>query len=189
MTKKKKVSKVPIKDPILKKNVKLPSGYGLYTQGLSYSLLSKFVVCRERFRLRTVESLVPTGRKEAMEFGTIFHKALELFAMGKTNSQIVAYFAQKSRKKRKGSRRQMEYDPLLCRIASMMLPHYQRFWKEVLSEIKYFESEQVFEFQYQCSIGKVIPLRGKRDDQSVPWTRPEGEDEFVTFGPVDGDSL
>ena len=32
-------------------------------------------------------------------------------------------------------------------------------------------------------------LRSVRDDQSVPWTRPEPEDNFIDRGPVDPDSL
>ena len=32
-------------------------------------------------------------------------------------------------------------------------------------------------------------LRGRRDDQSVPWSRPEGEDQFITVAPANGDDL
>ena len=32
-------------------------------------------------------------------------------------------------------------------------------------------------------------IRSKPDDESVPWTRPEQEDDFITFGPADGSTL
>ena len=32
-------------------------------------------------------------------------------------------------------------------------------------------------------------LKGQKDKQAVPWTRPEGEDTFVAGGPVDGSEL
>lgn len=164
MAKKKLVRpNLSIKDPVLKKNLKAVKGWNLYKDGISYSLLSKFIVCRERFRLRVVERLTHSGKKEAMEFGTIFHKGLELHAQGKSQSQIMAYFRTKSRARRKG-KKTVEYDPLLCRIVASMLPLYVDFWKEVLPTHDYFETEQVFRIPFQTSIGKVVPINGKRDE-------------------------
>lgn len=144
----------------LKKNLKPPCNWDLYPNpncknGLSQSLINKFVVCRERFRLRVVEGLVPKdSTKEAMEFGTIFHKALELNAQGKTTSQIFKHFHTQVKAKK--------YDMLLCRIAALMVPYYLKYWKEELKDAKYVETEEVFEIKYTV-MGKVIILRGRRD--------------------------
>ena len=147
----------------LKKGIKPPTGWDLYEHGVSYSLLSKFIVCRERFRLRVVEGLVPGGTKEAMEFGTIFHKGLELSALGYTHTRILAYFNAKSRTRMAG-RKRLNYDPMLCKIATMMLPMYKSHWSEVLGKIKYFESEQKFRVLHRTSTGFTVPLNGKRDE-------------------------
>lgn len=156
-------SKAEIKPPLLKKSIKPPGAcWDLYKHGLSYSLLAKFIVCRERFRLRTVEGLTPDGKKDAIEFGSIFHKALELYAKGYTQSKILAHFRTLSRTKNKRSRE--SFDPLLCRIATTMLPMYTSHWKHELAQIKYFETEKDFEILHNTGLGHLIPLRGKRDE-------------------------
>ena len=159
---KKLLRKRPVTEkPILRKTITPPTNWDLYglsdRDGLSYSLISKFIVCRERFRLRTVEGLVESGSsREAMEFGTIFHKALEFSAQGKSRSQIFSYLRRKSR--------EGHYDPLLCQIASLMVPMYQDFWKAEIGNIHYVETESVFDFPYKCSYGRVVRLRGRRDE-------------------------
>lgn len=32
-------------------------------------------------------------------------------------------------------------------------------------------------------------VKGKADRQAPPWTRPEGDDQFITPGPIDPDAL
>lgn len=144
----------------LKTNLQPPCNWDLYPNprvkhGLSQSLMNKFVLCRERFRLRVVEGLtVKDSSKEAMEFGTIYHKALELNAQGKTTSQIFAHLQKKARSK--------HYDLKLCKLAALMVPYYLKFWKNQLKGAKYIETEEVFEIPYQV-MGKTIILRGRRD--------------------------
>ncbi len=147
----------------LKKNLQAPCNWDLYADpknpknkqhGLSQSLMNRFVVCRERFRLRTVEGLSTGTFKDSMEFGTIFHKALELNAQGKTTSQIFSYLHKQAKAKK--------YDLLLCRIAALMIPYYLKFWKNQLKGAKYIETEEVFEIPYQV-MGKTVHLRGRRD--------------------------
>jgi hypothetical protein len=143
--------------PLIKKNIKPPKqNWNLYDDGLSYSLLSKFVVCRERFRLRTVEGLVNTDNKSSMDFGTIFHRALELSAQGVSTSRILAGIRKQTKEK--------SFDPVLCRIAAVMIPQYKEFWKHELNTIQYFETEQVFDFAYTSSLKVPIRLRGRRDE-------------------------
>ncbi len=147
----------------LKNNLQVPCNWSLYPNpndptwrkhGLSQSLIAKFIVCRERFRLRTVEGLTSGGSKEAMEFGTIFHKALELNAQGKTTSQIFSHLRTQAKLK--------NYDLMLCRIAALMVTYYLKFWKDQLKTARYIETEEVFEIPYKC-MGSTIMLRGRRD--------------------------
>lgn len=129
--------------------------WDLYVDGVSYSLLCKFRNCRERFRVSTVEGLRPTDRREAMEFGTIFHKALEFTAQGKTTSQVITqlikFYANTS------------IDPLLVKQACILVPHYNRYYAS--EKHNYVAQEEVFDVPYKSfTTGKILRLRGRRDE-------------------------
>jgi hypothetical protein len=129
--------------------------WDLYKDGISYSLLCKFRNCRERFRIATVEGLRPSERKEAMEFGTIFHKALEYTAQGKTTSQVITQllkFYQSS-----------SMEPMLVKQACILVPHYNRYYAN--EKHQYVAQEEVFDIPYKSTTtGKIIRLRGRRDE-------------------------
>jgi ribosomal protein S14 len=139
------------------KKIKPPrSKWDLYRDGISQSLLGKFVVCRERFRIYAVEGLRPAGRKEAMEFGTIFHKALEYATDGLTSSQINTALLKWAKISK--------VDEMLCRIAAVIVPHYKKAWQDEDRGMKKHSSEEVFMLDHKCSsANKIIPLRGRFD--------------------------
>jgi hypothetical protein len=129
--------------------------WDLYEHGISQSMLAKFVTCRERFRVYAVEGLSPTDRKEAMEFGTIFHKALEYAAQKMTTSQIISALLRWGKKS--------NLDVELCRIAAIVIPHYTKFWKK--DRYKYVSQEEVFEVPHRIRLnGKMVKLRGRWDE-------------------------
>lgn len=136
--------------------VKIPRpGWDLYVDGISYSLLSKFVDCRERFRISTVELLAPSHQKDSLDFGTMFHKALELYAAGNNPFKIV----QSLMKRYKNT----NIDPILIRIVAVMVPIYIDFYKT--EKVKYVGQEEVFDVPYVCkSNGRIIRLRGRWDE-------------------------
>lgn len=129
--------------------------WDLYKDGLSYSLISRFRNCRERFRISTVEGLRSVDRQEAMEFGTIFHKALEFTAQGQTSSQVIANLLSFYKR--------TSVDQHLIRIAAILVPHYNRYYAE--DKKQYVASEEIFDVPYKSHItGKIIRLRGRRDE-------------------------
>ena len=70
--------KITVRNPNKRKSKNKPSPtWDLYRDGITYSLLSKFFVCRERFRLSTVEGWSETGLQSGLEFGSAFHACLE----------------------------------------------------------------------------------------------------------------
>lgn len=142
-----------------RKTVKPPSTvWDLYRDGISYSLLSKFEVCRDRFHTYAVRGLRPAERKEALEFGTIFHKALELHAQGNTTSQTTDKLFKWAKDK--------DVSLLLCRIAAMMVSHYTAYWKA--EKLKYHSSEQVFRIPHTTRyLKKNIELRGRLDETFI----------------------
>lgn len=140
----------------MSKKIKPPHPHwDLYQDGISQSMLAKFVTCRERFRVYAVEGLNPTDRKEAMEFGTIFHKALEFSAQKMTTSQIISALIRWGKKVR------LDID--LCRIAAIIIPHYTSFWKK--DRFQYVSQEEVFSVPHKIRFNnRIVNLRGRWDE-------------------------
>lgn len=135
--------------------VKPRPGWDLYRDGLSYSMMSKFINCRERFRIASVELYRPSDVREAMEFGTIFHKALELHAQKKSAMQINSALSKKYK--------DTAVDPMLIRIASIIVPHYLSFYRD--EQYHYVGQEEVFDIPYTSTTnGRAIRLRGRFDE-------------------------
>jgi hypothetical protein len=152
---KKKASKAkPVSNRHDKKPTPPSPNWDFYRDGISYSLMSKFVICPERFRVYTVMGLRQSERKEAMEFGTIFHKALEFAAKGMTTTEVVSRLMKW--KHASGA------DSMLCRQAAILVPHYQHFYSG--DKFKYVAQEQVFKNPYKLSNGKTTWLRGRMDE-------------------------
>lgn len=129
--------------------------WDLYRDGISYSLMCRYRNCKERFRLSTVEGLRPKERKAALDFGTIFHKALELTAQGLTSSQVIAGVM----KLYKNS----SFDPMLIRQACTLVPHYNAYYAG--DKHNYIAQEEVFDIPYKSiTTGKIVRLRGRRDE-------------------------
>src|SRR5574343_234866 len=89
---------MPKKSPSKKQPKKLPyKGWTPMKDGVSQSLLQKFRVDRDRFHKHTVLGMREVDRKEAMEYGTIFHKLIEVGAsMGNryTRAKIVEFMSK-----------------------------------------------------------------------------------------------
>jgi len=143
--------------PKIKDKSKVPSGWSLYGDGkncgISYSMLSSFMDCRERFRLKAVEGLRQKGSTEALEFGSTFHTMLELNALGISNYDIQRKYARKQ--------------DSLTKVAMVTYQEYMKYYAEDLKDMKYVESEKEFCFPFRCSLGKTVYIRGKRDQLYV----------------------
>ena len=132
--------------------------WDLYVDGISYSLLCKYRNCRERFRISTVEGLRPSERKAALDFGTVFHKALEFTAQGKTSAQTITGLLK--------TYKDSSIDPQLIRIACVLVPHYNAYYAK--EKYKYVAQEEVFDVPYKSvTNGRIIRLRGRRDEMFV----------------------
>lgn len=121
---------------------KLPyKGWNPLTDGISQSLLQKFITDRDRFHIHAVRGKRETDRKEAMEFGSIFHKMAEIgsemksrFTKSKMDRAVeqymrVAYPSEESMK--------------LARIALVTYYGYRK-WQEDRPKYKFIDAEPVF---------------------------------------------
>jgi hypothetical protein len=176
---KKAVAKGP-QPKTLKVKKKIPKkalpykGWSPLKDGISQSLLQKFIVDTDRAHKHTVLGLRSTDRKEAMEYGSIFHKLIEVGAkLGpKYTRDKMVKFMQVWMKKRYPSTE----SALLARIALVQY-HLYREWESKRLKHKYIEAEPVFNEKYtlpalnfnpcqEISIRTkkaIIPLRGRID--------------------------
>lgn len=129
--------------------------WDLYRDGISYSLICKYRNCKERFRISTVEGYRPGDRKAALDFGTVFHKALEYAAQNKTSSQIINMVLK--------FYKDSSIDPMLIRQACVLVPHYNSYYAK--DKHNYIAQEEVFDIPYKSvTNGRIIRLRGRRDE-------------------------
>lgn len=139
--------------------------------GITVSLLSKFLCCRERFRALVVDGFRP--REEfvpAIEFGNMWHLCEESVASEKRyfgeyvgttdmDDSLIKY-KEELGNKFKTQRAEIEewYDK--CRV---MFPIYLDYWKKPEENCTPLLAEQVFDVLYTLPDARVVRLRGKWD--------------------------
>lgn len=130
--------------------------WDLYRDGISYSLLSRFVNCRERFRIYTVEGLKPAETSDSMDFGTMFHSLLEEHSKGRN----LAYL---KRKLYQESGNDIEKRAMVDQCL-LVFKFYEETWKENDANRKYISQEEVFRVPVHLPSGRKIDLRGRYDE-------------------------
>ena len=163
--------------PKKKPPTKLPyKGWTPMKDGVTQSLLQKFKVDKDRAHKHVVRGLRETNRKEAMEYGSIFHKLIEVGSlMGKkyTRSKMLEaaklLFQEKLRD---------EESAMLVKIAIAQYDKY-RVWEKTRPQYKVLEAEPVFRENLKLPAfhfnpndcvslrvpeNTIIPLRGRIDE-------------------------
>jgi hypothetical protein len=142
------MTKLPAKSklkPPSKRPKTLPYNGWRLEHGISQSMIQKFLVDKDRFHIRTVQGLKSTERKEAMEYGSIFHKLIEEGArMG------AAFSILKLHKLAREYAQAKKFDPtsdLLMKIALAQYEEYHK-WQADLPKYKYIAQEPVFAEEY-----------------------------------------
>jgi len=138
-------------------------GPGPEGDGISFSLLTRFLECRERFRLKVVEGLEEDeGFNSALEFGSLWHEAEEAFALGKDWKKSMGAYRDKLRANHPGAEASIVK---WYKIAIRQFPEYIRKWKKHPDTKKRqtLLAEVDFKVPYQLPSGRVVLLRGKWD--------------------------
>lgn len=135
---------------------------GPYDDGITCSLLSKFLVCRERFRLRVVEGLKEDKYDSTMEFGSMWHAAEEAHSAHKPWGPAVDRYYKDLL-----GRYPADIEDLTkwYRVCNTQFPLYIDYWKKHSTEVQRKPIAEEFEFRvpYQLPSGRVVYLRGKVD--------------------------
>lgn len=140
-----------------------PVWKGPEVDGVTQSMLSRFLVCRERFRCLVVEGLKPIEKfTPVLEFGQIWHAGEEALAKNEDWNQAIRAYTIGLSDKYMMDREAIHhwYD-----IATAMFPEYVRYWSQHPDVIdrKPLWQEQKFNVPYTLPSGRIVRLRGKRD--------------------------
>ncbi len=149
------------------KERKGPLWKGPEEDGITFSLLSRFLVCRERFRILTLEGLGPQeGFNHKLEFGNMWHVCEETAQKG-SNSNLSWETALNEYKKKLMEKYRLQQEDIArwSRIVAVMFRHYNEYWAKHNDEkmAKTLEREKVFNVSYPLPSGRVVRLKGKRD--------------------------
>ena len=142
---------------------------GPYEQGVTQSLLNKFLFCRERFRLLVIHGLrEPRKFDHYIQYGQIWHEAEEAFSGGYDWKKAMRTYVQKITR---------EFPDSTAEITKW----YQIAKRQFVSYIKHWENhtdmdgkepiaqEHEFCHEYVLPSGRVIYLRGKID--AIDWIK------------------
>lgn len=143
-----------------------PVWKGPEQDGVTYSMLCRFLCCRERFRLLVVEGLKPIEQfNHRIEYGQMWHVCEEAFAKGwkaGANLQILTEYCQDLCKKYPLQQEQIDH---WYNVVKVQFPLYVEHWAkhpDVVARQPLLQ-EQVFDVPYKLPSGRTVRLRGKWD--------------------------
>lgn len=141
----------------------VPLWRGPAVDGVTQSLLSRFLVCRERFRLLVVHGLKPEeGFNHRLEYGNMWHLCEELYADHKEYQPELHKYCQQLCRTYKTQQSQVEHWYNVCLV---QFPLYVKHWAQhpdVKSRLP-LAQEVSFEVPYPLPDGRQVTLRGKWD--------------------------
>ena len=149
--------------PSTSKRRETPLWRGPQEDGVTFSLLSRFLVCRERFRLHIVEGLQAAERFSApLHFGNMWHCCEEAHAGNRDWETALAQHVGELR-----ARLPFDQEPILhwYSVAQELFPSYVTHWAkhpDVRDRTPLLQ-EQSFSVPYKLPSGRTVTLRGKWD--------------------------
>ncbi len=170
------LSRRPAREPLWK---------GPVEDGITSSLLQKWICCRERFALKVIEGIDEIDEFDyAMEFGNLWHLCEEHV------TQWREYLPQAC------SQLKLTYPESVADIdkcyyiISYTFPIYLRYWENHDLEVskRLLFSEQEFRIPYTLPSGRTITLRGKQDRGFISGNEIYGEEHKVK-GRVDEEGI
>lgn len=136
---------------------------GPQEDGITFSLLSRFLCCRERFRLYVVEGLrADEGFNHKIEYGQLWHEAEEAHSAGKPFRPAINAYMDRLRSKYPANEAEILKWGALC---SLHFPVYVAHWKNspIERQRQPIWEEKTFCVPYRLPNGAIVKLRGKWD--------------------------
>lgn len=156
-------SKLEKSGPIQKVSPSRPVWKGPQEDGITQSLLSRFLVCKERFRLLVVEGLRPAPTfSHRMEYGQMWHVCEEALANNQRFLDPLIQYCRSLCERHKTQQEQIQHWYEVCKV---QFPLYVDYWAKHpdVQDRKPQLQEEVFDVPYPLPSGRVVRLRGKWD--------------------------
>lgn len=155
--------KEKLREAVEKEQKRDPVWKGPEVDGVTQSLLSRFLVCKERFRLLVIEGWKPNeGFSAPLEYGQMWHVCEEALAAKLYPGAHLKRHCQKLCEKYQTEQQQIEKWYQVC---LRQFPIYTEFWSKHpdVKDRTPLLQEQVFNVPYTLPSGRVVKLRGKWD--------------------------
>lgn len=141
-----------------------PVWKGPEVDGITQSLLGYYLVCKERFRVYTIDGLMKFPEFNAsIEFGNMWHVCEEAIASktGSWTKDLINYSAKLAEENRQDQLQVLKW----YNVCKIHFPIYQRYWSEHEDEEKRepLLQEHSFVVPYELPSGRSVTLRGKWD--------------------------
>lgn len=140
-----------------------PVWHGPERDGITFSLLSRFLCCRERFRLLVIEGLRPHDRfNHKIEFGSMWHVCEEAYGRGVPWDNDLSCYAHCLAKKYPMAQQDVDHWYMVCQAT---FPIYLDYWSKHQDVVdrRVLLPETVFDVPYTIPSGRIVRLRGKWD--------------------------
>jgi hypothetical protein len=161
-----KLRKKGIKDPSSRKRAG-PLWRGPEQDGVTFSLLSRFLVDRERFRIYVLEGLRSQAQFDHKSaYGDMWHVCEEAHAAGTDWKMALVAMAQEFCRRHPMAQEQVDHWYNVCKVT---FPRYVAYWRRhpnVLARTPLLQ-ERVFNVPYPLPSGRVVKLRGKWDSVDI----------------------
>lgn len=131
--------------------------------GVTQSLLARYPVCKERFRIHVMEGLRPVDRfLHRLEYGSMWHLCEEAHAAGRMWVDALRLHAEQLCKRYPLQQDEIDH---WYRVCKTQFPIYVEWWKNHpgVKARKPLLQEQVFDVPYELPSGRIVRLRGKWD--------------------------
>lgn len=151
----------------LNKKFKGPLWKGPTEEGITFSLLSRFLVCRERFRLLVVHGLRTAHQFEPrIEYGNLWHTCEEALAAGVDWQKPLLLYCQKLVAEYRNQQNEIDKWYNVCKT---QFPLYVEYWSKH-PHVKGREpllQEETFKVPYNLPSGRTVVLLGKWDSVDI----------------------
>lgn len=156
-----------------------PVWKGPLVDGVTQTMLSRYLVCPERFRVLYIEGLQPVPKFHAeLEFGNLWHAAEEAFARHGDSSDPFAIASEAAWQRavydyanKLGELYPFQRDQIIhwLQIIVTLFPIYIEYWEnhqDVVDRNPLLQ-EQPFDVSYKLPSGREVKLRGKWDSNDA----------------------
>lgn len=146
---------------------KTPLWKGPSQDGITQGLLSRFLVCPERFRLLVVEGLrgVDEGFNHRLEYGNLWHACEEGESAAPNTGEWLKRLTACAKQMAQAHHSSKDQVEKWFQVAKVQFPVYVAYWKnhtDHLVKSPVFQ-EKVFRVLYTLPSGRTVTLRGKLD--------------------------